>query len=230
IEIKRGSFCGCESLSDVKFNSKLKKIGALAFNFTGLKEIKMPDSVEECGWQCFCSSSLEKIQFSKKMTSLPGRMCCCTNIKSVIIPGNIKKIGNGVFEGCPLERVELQEGVEIVDLQSIVGKSNNENIAGRIKVTYDMVEVLVPESLKKMHIIDNSEYYKEEVTVTVSCSKDSAFTDEKVVEIPKNSSTIDISQLRSDADVYCKFEKIRTSQPAGFGSCQYIVPYHFVFK
>ena len=64
ISIETGAFSECEALTDIEFNDKLTEINALAFGYTGLKDIVIPESVEYIGSSAFnACTDLEKITF-----------------------------------------------------------------------------------------------------------------------------------------------------------------------
>ena len=91
---------------------------------------------------------------------------------------------------------------------------------GKYKTEYDLVEISIPKSLKVIQVDigkDKTESH------TFSHSKNRNFEDASSVEITKNNAIIDVSSLRINSDIYCKFIK-------EIGVAQYTCFYHFTFK
>ncbi|MBR4341429.1 MAG: leucine-rich repeat domain-containing protein [Lachnospiraceae bacterium] len=82
-------FSGAGSLESVKFTgNKVKKIGIACFaNTTSLKEIYLPEGIEELDTRAFADSGLE----------------------SIILPYTLKKIGVSAFANTKLEKIELPD-------------------------------------------------------------------------------------------------------------------------
>lgn len=93
-EIGRAAFQDNESLKSVVFNgNKITTIGELAFDeCTSLKNIVLPDSIEEIGAKAFCE---------------------CTNLTELTLPTNIKKIGGSAFRDSGLTDLYIPKEVEL---------------------------------------------------------------------------------------------------------------------
>lgn len=115
----------------------LKLIDAYAFRYCALKEIDIPDSVEEICGQAFANNyDLERVRLPKslkrlgeeafyqcgELTSLelPDSMqfiadncfASCSNLISVKMPKYLQYLGNYAFAGCiSLNRIDLPEGL-----------------------------------------------------------------------------------------------------------------------
>ena len=88
-------FKGCESLYSIVIPVGVKVIGSAAFSHSGLREVVIPDTVEELGESAFCE---------------------CRNLHSALIPGSIKTIPECCFHGCrSLSQITICEGVESIE-------------------------------------------------------------------------------------------------------------------
>ena len=88
-------FNGHNEIKKVVLNDKLKVINKNAFAFCGnLKEINLPEALRFVGDSAFKY---------------------CSNLKEITIPSKVKKIGPNAFYGAGLTRVNLSEGVEVID-------------------------------------------------------------------------------------------------------------------
>ena len=92
-EIGRGAFARCSNLTHLRFPSGVRKIGDYAFLKTGLRELVLPESLENIG---------------------KGAFADCTGLKKIVIPPGVKEVGACAFAGCTaLADVELPPGVNV---------------------------------------------------------------------------------------------------------------------
>ena len=88
------------------------KLGIFAFKgLTTLKEVILPDSVEECTTNFYDCPALKHIRFSENMPGI-GSTCFlrCTGLEEIRLPPNIREIGNEAFKECTsLREVVLGE-------------------------------------------------------------------------------------------------------------------------
>ena len=95
-EICVDAFCRCEKLNKVVFaeGSRLNVIGREAFDScSSLRNIQLPDCVEEIGLDAFNSGGLE----------------------SFVAPRSLRILRQSVFQDCKnLKRVTLNEGLEVL--------------------------------------------------------------------------------------------------------------------
>ena len=88
------------------------KLGIFAFKgLTTLKEVILPDSVEECTTHFYDCPALKHIRFSENMPGI-GSTCFlrCTGLEEIHLPPNIREIGNEAFKECTsLREVVLGE-------------------------------------------------------------------------------------------------------------------------
>lgn len=95
------SFCDEMNLTSIQLSETVVKIGRYAFQNTGLKNLTLPNTVQELD---FCSFG------------------GCDNLVSVIIPGSIKEIPHSSFAGCKnLASITIGNGVEKLGLTCFSG-------------------------------------------------------------------------------------------------------------
>jgi uncharacterized repeat protein (TIGR02543 family) len=113
-------FSGCSKLELVTLPENLKSIGIDAFYNSGLKSIKIPDSVTNLGYSysypdyVFTNCrSLENVIIGNGVTQLRGTFDGCTSLTEITIPSSIKSIGSRSFYNCgSLEEITIPSSVE----------------------------------------------------------------------------------------------------------------------
>ena len=92
------------NVMEVKFgkNSKLKSIGAMAFSYTAVNELAIPDSVTDIASMGFMMMpAAAKIVLPKGITEIkPASFETCPKLSSISIPSGVTKIGENAFGGC----------------------------------------------------------------------------------------------------------------------------------
>ncbi|MBQ0003294.1 MAG: leucine-rich repeat protein [Treponema sp.] len=92
------------NVMEVKFgkNSKLKSIGAMAFSYTAVNELAIPDSVTDIASMGFMMMpAAAKIVLPKGITEIkPASFETCPKLSSISIPSCVTKIGENAFGGC----------------------------------------------------------------------------------------------------------------------------------
>jgi len=164
-EIGDYAFARCEE-KEIKFNSKLVKIGEYAFSkninlshvelpdtviimnrsvFEGcknLKEVKLSENILSLGYYIFHDcTALEKIELPKKITAIPeGMFLGCTKLKKVTAHNGIKWIEAYAFKKCKsLSEFDIPNSVEEIGKYTF-----NECESLR--------EIFIPKNVKKMGI------------------------------------------------------------------------------
>lgn len=99
VVIDEDAFLLCTSLTDVKFNNKLKYIKNNAFHdCNSLTNVVIPDSVTDIGMECFRKcKNLHSITLSKNLKLIPYNAFYGCDLTYVYIPKNIKYIGPYAF-------------------------------------------------------------------------------------------------------------------------------------
>lgn len=103
--------------------SSLKTIGNLAFGFTDLTTITLPDSVETIGDSAFYHcDKLTSVNIPDNVTTIGDGAFQNTAITSVSIPGSVKTIGQNAFGNCTsLATLELGSGIQTIDVWAFRG-------------------------------------------------------------------------------------------------------------
>lgn len=107
---KIGNSCFEESsLSDgVVLNQGLKYIGMGAFEYTGIRELDIPETVSYIGpWAFRACEELEAVTLPKGLTDIRASLFAyCKSIREITVPEGVKRIGLYVFHFCTsLERI-----------------------------------------------------------------------------------------------------------------------------
>ena len=81
----------------------LKVIVNGAFNWRKrLKEVVIPDSVEELGKGSFVRTSLERVRLSSNIKEIPTECFASCKLREVVIPEGVEQIADGAFSENPL--------------------------------------------------------------------------------------------------------------------------------
>ena len=101
-------------------DSQLKKIGRGVFQYIKVKEITLPDSLEEIDEYAFHGSYLEKVTFGNNVKTIGDYAFSETKLVDVIIPDSVEEIGDYAFASCEHEETEVYEdGESTYDVPSI---------------------------------------------------------------------------------------------------------------
>ncbi len=94
-EIGDRAFENCVSLKTITLPERLERIGTATFKNTGLKTIKIPETVYWIGEELFAD---------------------CKVIDNIVIPENIDRIPRSMFEGCEnLKRISFSDNLQEID-------------------------------------------------------------------------------------------------------------------
>ena len=103
------AFACCSKLKNVILPDGLEEIGGSAFMMSGLEEIWIPDTVTSIEDSAFSSSNLKSVHISNNVTSI-GRYAfsMCTALTEVVVPESVTNLSSGVFGHCEnLKKVTL---------------------------------------------------------------------------------------------------------------------------
>src|SRR5574344_1490060 len=130
-------FFDCCKLEKVTINEGTICIKEHAFSgCTKLREIILPDSIEQIKRCAFSYCPIEKLVLPKNLKILENSAFCCSNIEEITIPGTVK-ILDCPFSGCEkLKRITINEGVENITDYSFAGCINLEHVDIPNSLTY----------------------------------------------------------------------------------------------
>ena len=120
------AFCGCASLTTVRFDSKtIKTMGQFAFyECSKLAEIHLPNTITSIGEYAFSGcSSLTTLQLPFSLSSIEeGTFSDCPSLTSLLIPDSITFIGLYAFYGCfSLTNVLLSVSIKSIGEEAFEG-------------------------------------------------------------------------------------------------------------
>ncbi len=93
-------------------------LGKNAFwGLSGLKEVRISDTVTSMGFRVFCSSGVTHVTLPANLTELPaGAFSKCTALKTVTFPEGLAAIGEEAFADCTsLQEVTFPESLRKID-------------------------------------------------------------------------------------------------------------------
>lgn len=166
--IKQGAFGFNSFLASVTLNDGLEEMAWDAFASTpNLKTITIPGSLKTVPFNAFGRSGLESLTVSEGVETIEAAFTDCSNLASVSLPETLKKL-DGTFENCAaltsialpsslreigwftfagtgIETLEIPEGIEMLDMQSL-GMMNGDH-----NRDYILKKVVFPASLKTVY-------------------------------------------------------------------------------
>lgn len=120
-EINAGAFWfdprnGISSLTSVVLPSSLQTIGASAFQYNGLVEIEIPESVTSIGSNCFTGcSALERITLPEGLTAIRNATFNnCSALKGITIPAKVTTIGYVALNCAALETLVFEGSLPVI--------------------------------------------------------------------------------------------------------------------
>ena len=132
-EIRKSTFCGCWSLTEIDLPENLRGLGENSFsNCVSLTAIKIPAGVVEIGHKAFAGcESLENIALPDGLKKIgDGAFEGCESLQAIKIPASVIKLGTGVFNLCSsLEKIFYAAGS---NLEKILSEGNNAELVATI--------------------------------------------------------------------------------------------------
>ena len=112
-ELDDYAFAWCAQLSEVVFEkgSALRRMGEGCFYDSGLKQIVIPQGVEELGGKAFMNcKELWTVDFAEGLEAIGSSCFERSSIREIFFPDSLKIIGDRAFYGCSqLRKVAVPE-------------------------------------------------------------------------------------------------------------------------
>ena len=136
------AFESCNKLKSITLPDSLESIGQNAFAYSGIVDIKVPESVTDIGIRIFynCKSlvvvdykahnlpestfqgciNLQKVNLNENITSINDyTFYGCKYLRKITLPDNISSIGGCAFSGCKnLSNINIPDSVTLIDSQA----------------------------------------------------------------------------------------------------------------
>lgn len=115
VRIGDSAFADCAALTVLKLGHGLEAIGEKAFAASGVKEMKIPDTVISLGKRAFYRSGLRSLTLPGGVEEVPEALCeFSTELGSLTLSKGIRKIGRRAFAQCHLRNLTLPDGLESI--------------------------------------------------------------------------------------------------------------------
>lgn len=138
-------------IKDLVLHDGLKEIGDLAFNGNQLIEALIPDSVEKIGVGAFSLNNILNAKLSKNMKIIPNGIFS-RNIKldKVEIPEGVEIIEQSAFVGCPIREIKIPNTVKEIKYKAFSSHRISElNIPSSVEI----IDRMAFESNKKFRYL-----------------------------------------------------------------------------
>ena len=96
------------------------RIGAGAFRDCAAKEIILPDTLQEIGFEAFYYAEATVIHIPESVVSIESEAFMCCDVEEVFLPAGVSAIGTNPFRGC-----RNLEKISVAEENAIYGVSNN---------------------------------------------------------------------------------------------------------
>jgi hypothetical protein len=190
-------FLFSKSLKEVEIPNSVEEIGEKAFkNCISLKEIKLPSNLKILQEEVFSGcSALKKIELPDDVEEIEkGAFRDCSNLKEIKLPENLKEIGEEAFESTALKQVEIPSA-EVIGECAFCHCRN-------------LKEIKLPENLKEIgeKAFSNTKLEQIEIPFGVQVIRANTFEDcsnLKKIKLPEN-----LKKIAEDAFAGAALEQI----------------------
>lgn len=112
-----------------------RQLGPYMFSQTGVKEIILPDTIEEIGEACFYGCLfLKKVILPKKIKIIPlGLFQTCPSLTEINLPEGIVEIGNSAFDTTHIENLVIPSTVKKIGDVFYLYYSKEEDKKGSVR-------------------------------------------------------------------------------------------------
>lgn len=114
--IKSALFMYCQRLESVTLPESIRSIHEYAFAYTNkLENLVMPDRVRDVEEGLFQhATGLKTVKLSESLYRIPDKAFFCSNIEEIYLPSSIESIGNSAFDSCnKLQKVVIENNSKL---------------------------------------------------------------------------------------------------------------------
>ncbi len=109
------AFRSCQNLKTVKLPSTLKKIDGQAFeNCSKLTDVNFPEGLEVIGWGAFQGTGIKSLKLPNTVTDIVYATFAGSDIEDIDMPDSVVSLGGHDFDGTPWEKAQ-PDGVVYAD-------------------------------------------------------------------------------------------------------------------
>jgi hypothetical protein len=146
IEGTTATVIGCRGIKELclpnmvqfnRLNYPITRIDDNAFSlWNGVKEIYLPDTIQEIGDKAFANSGLKHIDLPFSLKKIGNEaFYSCESLKDIVIPDSVVEIGKGCFSSCKyLESVSISTNVTVLK-------------DGTFKLCESLKTIIIPDSI-----------------------------------------------------------------------------------
>ena len=127
VTVLYGTFEGCTNLTEIKLPENLTSITEYTFSRTAIKEIILPDSIQQIPSSCFSGcKNLETIDIPDGAVEIANyAFIGCSNLRAVKMPKALTNIGSSAFSNCySLSVIDLPERLYSIKSSAFSGCGN----------------------------------------------------------------------------------------------------------
>lgn len=125
IEIGDNAFSKCEQLENLCLGSGIKKIGSHNFEkCEKLTTLVLPEGLRSIGSSSFSECGITEITLPESLTQLGfNALCYSPQLSRANIKCRLGPIISQLFKGCAIEKLEIPQGVKIIESYSFMDSS-----------------------------------------------------------------------------------------------------------
>lgn len=99
--IGKNAFSGCASLSSVTLPKSLTSLGEGAFaNCSALEAIALPETLTSLGEGAFRFTALRELSLPQGVQEIPAELVAWSKLERIFVPASVAKVGANAFQGC----------------------------------------------------------------------------------------------------------------------------------
>lgn len=121
IQIEGNAFNRCEKLKVVNFSEGLEVIGDCAFAYTGVEDVKLPDSLITICFRAFAGSEMRSLHMGQNVNTVGvSAFSNCKNLENIVFSERLRTIKDRAFSGCEkLEEIWFPDSVTTLGFGSL---------------------------------------------------------------------------------------------------------------